>query len=452
MSEAQKRNWFSHAGFWGIVVAAALAFPMLGYSAPPVKDISSTATVVPPDSSTTVVPGSVASSADGSIMVVGMSVISGSSAGAAYVYVEPSGHKAWGVGVPTPVVLSNPSSSTGFGTSVAISSDGSRIIVGDPTYNGDSGAVWVFDEPTSGWAGASSVTEDKELASPAAGGKLGASVAISRDGNTVVAGAPVQQLETYTDAGDGYVFTYSTASSTWSGATDLAGLASFPLITSNDIGMEAGYSVAIAGNGTWAFVGAPFTSGAVYVYGSVMAFQHQSSGWTYKQTLTGDTSTDEHFGTSVASAGSTASTLVIGAPEYRTNAISFLGKAFIYEYNATSQTWALANSLTSATQASGEKFGQSVAISRDGTRIEIGSAYSNGVSGIVYQYDEPSKGKKLLGWSSVSSPTDLLTNAISGVNEGFAAAVAVGFTGRDTWVIGTANAAGYGAAYIFEGK
>ena len=78
-----------------------------------------------------------------------------------------------------------------FGYSVATS--GNTVVVGAPFHEANSqpysGAVYVFQMPAAGWA---SATQTAELTDSTLGGnmELGYSVAISSDGDTIVAGAP----------------------------------------------------------------------------------------------------------------------------------------------------------------------------------------------------------------------------------------------------------------------
>ena len=78
-----------------------------------------------------------------------------------------------------------------FGYSVATS--GNTVVVGAPYHEANSqaysGAVYVFQMPAAGWA---SATQTAELSDSTLGGdeELGFSVAISSDGDTIVAGAP----------------------------------------------------------------------------------------------------------------------------------------------------------------------------------------------------------------------------------------------------------------------
>jgi hypothetical protein len=75
-----------------------------------------------------------------------------------------------------------------LGYSVAMSADGTTIVAGAPFAGPEWGGVYVFVRPDGGWAGtvpaARLITDGPDLDS------LGWSVAVSADGETIVAGAP----------------------------------------------------------------------------------------------------------------------------------------------------------------------------------------------------------------------------------------------------------------------
>ncbi|MFT4035802.1 MAG: hypothetical protein QM679_09550 [Patulibacter sp.] len=126
-------------------------------------------------------------SEDGSTAVVG-SPTTGQLRGTAWVFRRVGG--LW-----TQVAQLDPSDPTGetpqFGTSVAISADGSTIAVGAPAnlgayapHRSEPGAAWVFAAAGGGWVqqGPAIVPDD------GAGGAVGTSVELSRDGATLALG------------------------------------------------------------------------------------------------------------------------------------------------------------------------------------------------------------------------------------------------------------------------
>jgi FG-GAP repeat len=115
------------------------------------------------------------------------------------------------------------------GWSVAVSGDGSTVAVGAAgwcryhSYEGcGQGAVLVFVKPATGWT---DMTETALLlASDGRPGEyLGESVAISDDGSTIVAGAPLWPAD-HTFRGAAYVFVRPTSG--WANMTETARLTS----------------------------------------------------------------------------------------------------------------------------------------------------------------------------------------------------------------------------------
>ncbi len=151
------------------------------------------------------------------------------------------------------------------GASVAIS--GSTIVIGAPGRNNlastvaGEGAVYVFEEPDSGWANSATPTAELAIGNGVSD-ELGASVAIS--GATIVAGAP---------GGDewiGEVYVFSKPGSGWADATPSADLSP----PSN----ESGFGESVAMSGATVVAGAPrVDSGAIT--GTASVFFEPETGW-----------------------------------------------------------------------------------------------------------------------------------------------------------------------------
>jgi len=98
-----------------------------------------------------------------------------------------------------------------FGSSVALSADGSTALVGGPQDDNGAGAVWVFTRSGGAW----SQQGPKLTAGDEGGaGQFGSSVALSADGSTALVGGP--QDDSY--AGAAWVFTRSGATWTQQGS------------------------------------------------------------------------------------------------------------------------------------------------------------------------------------------------------------------------------------------
>jgi hypothetical protein len=115
----------------------------------------------------------------GTVVAVGAENANNNYAGAAYVFVEPSG--GWSNMTETAeLTASNGKPNHFLGVSVAVQRG--RVVAGAPT-NGGNGAVYTFLEPASGWANETETTELKGVF-----GEFGSSFGVV--GKTIVIGAP----------------------------------------------------------------------------------------------------------------------------------------------------------------------------------------------------------------------------------------------------------------------
>jgi hypothetical protein len=153
----------------------------------------------------------------------------------------------------------------GFGTTVALSADGRTGVVGAPSEGGfgprQKGAVWFFDVSASDWAPLGGRVTPKDATE---GGQFGCSAALSARGQTVVIGACRDS------ATKGAAWIYTRAGARWREVTKLVapttGIASF------------GYSLALSSAGNAALVGAPYEGG-----GTGAAWIFKGSGTTWRQ-------------------------------------------------------------------------------------------------------------------------------------------------------------------------
>ena len=145
---------------------------------------------------------SVALSADGNTALVG-GPTDNAGAGAAWVFTrsgstwKQQGQKLSGEGEVGPGRL---------GVSVALSSNGGTAVAGGPLDANAVGAAWVFTRAGSTWREQGSKLTIKDIKSQA---QFGSSVALSADGSTTLIGAPVDDV----DVGTAWVYTRS--GSTW---------------------------------------------------------------------------------------------------------------------------------------------------------------------------------------------------------------------------------------------
>jgi hypothetical protein len=277
----------------------------------------------------------------GASVAIGGGTIAVASVGAVYVFVEPA--SGW-ADMPPTAVLSVAGGPENFAQSVSISADGATVVAGAVGLGGPgSGAAYIFVRPADGWA---SVSEPTATLSYSAAWALGNSVAISGDGNTVVAGSIGESA-----LGMAYVFTKPHGG--WRSESPAATL------TNSDQGVEDafGYSVAVSPTGSTIVIGDP--GKAVYV------FDRPTGGWR-TMTQTAELTVvahevDTQLGWSVALSGNV---ILAGAPDIF---IGHQNPGAAFAYLKPSGGWANTSnpnlSVTSSDGASGDGFGEAVALS-----------------------------------------------------------------------------------------
>ena len=199
--------------------------------------------------------------------------------GIAYVFTKSEG--AWGATPAANLEVEGRSAAAAMGSSVAVIGD--TVLVGAPGED----KVYVFTEPSSGWADAT--TPAATLTGPE-GSYFGASLAV--DGSNLVVGAPSE--------GPGAAYVYSGSGSNWRQTDKLTGIGA-------DDGDQFGLSVATSGS--YIAVGRANQSDNDLA-GSVQVFEKSGSQWTPYVLTARDGMANDKFGSSVALAGET---LIVGA-------------------------------------------------------------------------------------------------------------------------------------------
>ena len=413
---------------------------------------------------------SVAMSADGSTVAVGVpyQYVSGVRAGLVYVFVKPPDLAGgWMPFQPTyyaTKLIAGDYSTAGlqFGWSVDISRDGGTIVVGARRDTDDwsprSGAAYVFVRPASGWSGVPfrghnaklSVTTPTNVNN---NGSVGKSVTISGDGGTIVVGAPDQQVD---GIYKGAAYVYFKPSTGWASAYEsqkLAGTRNSSFGTSVDLS-DDGLILVEGEVGTAAF-GEPDFSGVAGVFrrgGNGGAFY----GWAARLYAT-DLRPSDSFGYSVSANGD-GSVIVVGKP---VGGWYGAGAAYVFERPAAG--WGNPNYVTEAaklTSSDGytwDSFGASVSISLDGRTVLVG-AMQRGLHetqpsgpGAAYVFGRPSA-----GWSSSTEtkkvvPSDRdYDDQLFGFSTALSGDGTVALIGEPFAAIG--NNLYEGAAYVFVGS
>jgi hypothetical protein len=255
-----------------------------------------------------------------------------------------------------------------FGYGVAIAGD--TAVVGadgdDVGVNGDQGSAYVFVRSGTTWSLQAQLT----AADGDSNDGFGRSVAIA--GETIVVGAPRDDVGGTFDQGSAYVFVRS--GTTWSQEAKL---------TAADGATSDGFGWSVAVAGDTAVAGARDDDvGANTDQGSAYVFARSGTVWSQQEKLiTADGAFASMFGASVAVEDDT---VVVGAYGDPNGANAMQGSAYVFVHNALG--WPQEAQLTADDGASFDYFGFSVALSgetvvvgaRDddvGANTDQGSAY-----------------------------------------------------------------------------
>jgi hypothetical protein len=246
-----------------------------------------------------------------------------------------------------------------FGFSVAVS--GQTVVVGAPG-NGGSGGAYVYTFNGSSWR-----FQEKLIPTDAdAGDNFGASVGVS--GDTVVAGAPFDDIGANADQGSAYVFVRSNGS--WTQQQK---------IVAGDGSAGENFGGAVALSGDTVVAGLAFDAiGAKTFQGSAYVFNRNNGVWTLQQKLTAnDGAAGDDFGISVAISGDT---IVVGS--YLDTVGATLQQGSAYVFTRANGVWTQRQRLIANDGAALDFFGVSVAVSGD--TIVVGS-YSDDVGSNMNQ-------------------------------------------------------------------
>jgi len=338
----------------------------------------------------------VALSADGTTAFVG-ALYPGH--GAVYVF-HVSAEDAWSSSSTPNAVLTASGGDLGS-VGLAVSSDGTALIVGAPFRDSELGGAYIFHAASeSAWASTSTPTASLTNAAEThpAGTCCGAgyAVAMSADGTTV--------LVSDADNPSGvraYVF-HAPSEDAWTTSSTPTAILSDANITEPS---DYDVPLALSGDGTVAFLGSSGFNNATGVvdvfHTSAEAAWVSTSTPTATLTVAGGSSGDG-FGTrlAVSADGTTAVVTAVGVNASR-------GAAYIFRV-ADEAAWASSSAPTATLTKSGaladDTFG-SAALSADGATVLGGAPGVRSVTGAAYVFHVSAASS----WSSSSTPTAALT-------------------------------------------
>jgi hypothetical protein len=283
------------------------------------------------------------------------------------------------------------------GHSVAISADGSTVLVGAIADDSFRGAAWVFLRVQDQW-----VQQGKLVPADAAGASLfGTAVALSATGNTAMIGGM------HDDANKGAAWIFERRDGVWAQQG--------PKLTgSGSVGLPVyqGASVALSADGNTALTGGWEDNAGV---GAAWVFVRTDSTWSQQgNKLTGSDAAgkpSQGYSVDLSADGNIA---VVGAH----NDNGGQGGAFIYK--RTNSSWQQLGSKISGTGSNGPSIqGRSVSISEDGSIIVVSGETDSFSVGAAWVFQNSGAGwqqlgSKLVGTGHVGFSNQGRSSAVSG--------------------------------------
>jgi Bacterial Ig domain/FG-GAP repeat len=310
-----------------------------------------------------------------------------------------------------------------FGSSVALSQDGSTALIGAILDNGQAGAAWVYVRSGSTYVDQKMLVGNGEIGT----GEFGTSVALSANGNTALIGGPGDQGSTASSSG-GAAWVFTRSGTTWGTGTKIS-----PTVGGANNPSHFGTGVAVSSDGTIVLIGGPGDGPGT---GAVVEYTGSGSSWTFQQRfLPDDETAPSGFGNAIAISAD-SNTAVIG-DENDNNPTG--GAAWVFTRSGT--TWSQQGTkLVPSDASSGAFVGSSVAISGNGNTVLIGADNDSNMVGAAFLYTRS---------AGVWTESQKLTGAKEAGGAFFGQSVALATDGQTAMVGGPGDNSRTGAAWPF---
>jgi len=207
-----------------------------------------------------------------------------------------------------------------FGSALALDADGSTVIVGAGQNLSDDGYAKVY-----AWNGGAWAQKGATFENPGMGYKVGESVSISDDGNTVAIGSP-ENNEQGDSSGAAKVYTWNNSAWTQQGAT-IFGTAD----------SKAGSGVSLSADGASVAVGMPWTASFISQTGFVGVYDWDNTSWIIRGSGMSGSFLFEDFGTGVA-LSSDGNAVAVGSKNGSPNSVQYAGTAKAFRYGIANGT------------------------------------------------------------------------------------------------------------------
>ncbi|MCW5649685.1 MAG: integrin [Ramlibacter sp.] len=353
--------------------------------------------------------------------------------GAVYVFTRSS--STWNL--QAYVKASNTGSQHHFGASVALSGDGNTLAVGAPLergtatgvngnqypdpllYIGETGAVYVFVRSDGTWSQQAYIKASNTEATEHFSDRFGSSVALSGDGNTLAAGAPIEASNATGVNGDqadnsagasGAAYIFTRIGGVWSQQA-------YVKASNTGAGDYFGASLALSDDGNTLAVGAPGedssatgingdqTNNDASGAGAVYVFARSGLNWSQQVYVkAGNARAGDGFGSVVALSGD-GNVLAAGATSEDSAASGVNGDQFsssgansgaVYVFARSNGIWGQQSYLKAPNSEAGDSLGASMSLSNNGNMLAVGaileSSGATGISGDQANNGAPSAG------------------------------------------------------------
>jgi hypothetical protein len=329
----------------------------------------------------------VALSADGTTAAV---VADLGGTGAIYVF-HVAAEDAWASSSTPTATLTGVEAFSGL----ALSPDGTTLVVGAPFYNTGYGRAAVFHVASEGaWVTSSTPTAILSNALESGSDKVGLAVAISGDGTTVLVS------DSFNSNGGGAYLYHVADEGSWATTGTPTAILSDASLSNGD---HLGAGVALSGDGTVALLGAPGADSVDVFRASGEAAWATTS--TPTATLSNPEGSGDFFGAGVA-LSTDGTTALVSAPK----ADETSGCAFVFRV-AGEGSWVSSSEATAVLHNSGARpkdvLGTSSALASDGKTVLLGAPGVRFLTGAADVFHVSAASS----WASTFTPTAVLTDS-----------------------------------------
>lgn len=294
-----------------------------------------------------------------------------------------------------------------FGEAVALSGDGSTMVIGARLKDGGIGTVYIFERQPVSWA------QVLEIPNPiGTAGNFGARVAISEDQSTIVVAANIGAggLPTV------YIYQYVPSTNQATLLQTIQGAA----------GSLFNIGIDVSATGEYIVISDANASPQAFVYVRQNSNCALGSTWTLQQILT-----TQAAGGSTVAISADGTVIAIGVPSTSVP----LNEGIVYLYTRQNSTWVLRQTVVASDIVAGDLFGRSVALSSNGKYLLVG-ATNKAPSGKAYEF-------------VLRGPTWLQENTFLPTGPATAFGSSIGISGDGTVALfGAGAVSNIGSAYI----